>query len=74
MFQYGQLENALFHVEHQHSDGSWGVLVPEGDPHDPAQGDPERDWQKGHVYVCMSCEERVRVSVPPTEGEAAGGG
>jgi hypothetical protein len=67
MFQYGQLSNALFQVQHQHSDGSWGTMEPEGDPHDPASLDPEQQWQRGHVYVCRSCEERVRIQVP--EGE-----
>jgi hypothetical protein len=66
MFQYGQLSNALFHVQHQHSDGSWGTLVPEPEhePHDPATLDPEQEWQRGHVFVCQSCEERVRISIP----------
>jgi hypothetical protein len=70
MFQYGQLSNALFYVQHQHSDGSWGTMVPEPEPdpehepHDPAQLDPEQEWQRGHVYVCQSCEERVRIMVP----------
>lgn len=73
MFQYGQLGNALFRVEHQHSDGSWGAMEPEeaAEHHDPAAHDPEREWQRGHVYICRSCGERVRVSAgegdPPAE-------
>jgi hypothetical protein len=70
MFQYGQLSNALFYVQHQHSDGSWSAMVPEQDPdpehdpHDAAQLDPEQEWQRGHVYACTSCQERVRIMVP----------
>ena len=33
-------------------------------PDDAAQLDPEQEWQRGHVYVCESCAERVRVMVP----------
>jgi hypothetical protein len=72
MFQYGQLSNTLFNVQHQHSDGSWGTMVPEHDPHDPAQLDPELEWQRGHVYVCTSCQERVRVSIPEEPQQATG--
>ncbi len=69
MFQYGQLSNTLFFVQHQHEDGSWGTMTPEQpdpehEPHDPAQLDPEQEWQRGHIYVCESCEERVRIMVP----------
>ena len=70
MFQYGQLSNTLFYVQHQHGDGQWGNMIPEQDPdpehapHDPAQLDPEQEWQRGHIYVCESCHERVRIMVP----------
>ncbi|HEX7347945.1 MAG TPA: hypothetical protein VF253_14245 [Candidatus Limnocylindrales bacterium] len=62
---YGQPSAALFRVEHQHNDGTWSTLEPaERDPHDSAEYDPERDWGRGHVYVCTSCQERVRVLGP----------
>ena len=66
MFQYGQRSNVLFEVEHQHSDGSWGRLAPDEkvQHHDPAGHDPEQQWQRGHIYVCTSCEERGRITVP----------
>jgi hypothetical protein len=34
------------------------------EPHDPAELDPEQEWQRGHVYVCSACQERVRIIVP----------
>ena len=73
MFQYGQLPNALFFVEHQHSDGTWARLEPEHEraPHDAADIDPEKEWERGHVYVCRACQERVRVTVQ--EGEQSAG-
>jgi hypothetical protein len=72
MFQYGQLGNALFQVQHQHSDGSWGTMEPEEqEHHDPAEHDPEREWERGHVFICRSCGERVRVTMP--EGDAPTG-
>jgi len=57
-------------VEHQHSDGSWGELELQ-DPHAPE--DPERGWGKGHIYVCRSCKETVRISAEATEDEAGAG-
>ncbi len=73
MFQYGQLGNALFQVEHQHSDGSWGALErEEGEEHHATSAhDPERDWNRGHIYLCRSCGEKVRVSLPEADGSAA---
>lgn len=65
MFQYGALAEGL-RIEHQHADGSWSVMEPE-EAHDPAQRDPERDWERGHVYVC-ACGEAVRVMVPGEAG------
>ena len=71
---YGQPSAALFRVEHQHNDGTWSALQPaEHDPHDPAEKDPERDWDRGHVYVCTSCQERVRVLRPRPEDPAQAG-
>ena len=68
---YGQPSAALFRVEHQHSDGTWSTLRPvEHDPHDAAEYDPERDWGRGHVYVCSSCQERVRVLGPRPDDPA----
>jgi hypothetical protein len=65
---YGSPAAALFQVEHQHSDGTWSTLRPEStDPHDAAGSDPEREWDRGHVFVCTSCQERVRVIGPRQE-------
>jgi hypothetical protein len=68
MFQYGMVAGSLM-VEHQHADGSWAALEPREDARDPAELDPERDWNRGHVYVCPRCGETVRVSV--TDDRAA---
>jgi hypothetical protein len=59
MFQFGALAGGL-RVEHRHSDGSWSVME-QRDPHDAAAVDPEREWDRGHVYLC-SCGEEVRLS------------
>jgi hypothetical protein len=44
--------------------------------HDSAGSDPEREWDRGHVYICTSCEERVRVigaaTVPDDQGRTQG--
>lgn len=70
---HGQPSAALFQVEHQHNDGTWSTLRPaQHDPHDQAEYDPEREWDRGHVYICTSCEERVRILGPrPEQGAEA---
>lgn len=48
-------------LNHRHEDGSWGRLEPRPTHHDPADHDPERDWSKGQLYVCATCDEEVMV-------------
>jgi hypothetical protein len=75
MFQYGPITEVELRIQHQHNDGSWSELEPEQEPHDPAQLDPEQEWQRGHVYICSKCQERVRIigrKAAPTEGSGAG--
>ena len=62
MFQYGIVAGSL-QIEHQHDDGTWATMEPRDDVRDPAEVDPERDWNRGHVFVCPRCAEMVRVSV-----------
>jgi hypothetical protein len=67
---YGHPAAALFQIEHQHSDGTWSGLQPVGtEAHDSAASDPEREWDRGHVYICTTCEERVRVIGPAPEAQ-----
>lgn len=47
-------------LQHRHADGSWSQLEAAG--HDPASGDPERDWLNGQLFVCKNCGEEVRIS------------
>jgi hypothetical protein len=63
----GLMGEALFRLEHRHSDGSWERLEPRVH-HDPAEHDPETGWADGDVYVCPSCDERVRVRYPVEGG------
>lgn len=73
MFQSGPLSEPLFAVQHQHGDGTWAPMEPEGDHLDPAEHDPERDWLRGHVYICRACKERVRIAAPKSEGSTEAG-
>lgn len=72
MFQYGAVVEGL-RIEHQHADGSWATMErEEAEEHvDPGEHDPERDWLRGHVYVCRACGERVRLSGPSEPSEDA---
>jgi hypothetical protein len=72
MFQYGIVASGL-KVEHQHADGSWVALEPQ-DVRDPSEVDPERDWNRGHVYICPRCAESVRISASDAQGEAPAAG
>jgi hypothetical protein len=64
MLQFGPLVGGQLIVQHQHADGTWANMeADDGGHHDPAQHDPEREWQKGHVYICRRCAERVKVMI-----------
>ena len=65
MFQYGVVAGAL-NIKHHHDDGSWAEMEPR-DAHDVARLDEERDWQRGHVYVCKQCQETIAVSPPEAD-------
>jgi len=41
---------------------------------DPSEVDPERDWNRGHVYICPRCAESVRISASDAQGEAPAAG
>ena len=72
MFQYGIVASGL-KVEHQHAGGEWVELEPQ-DVRDPSEDDPERDWNRGHVYICPRCAESVRISASDAQGEAPAAG
>jgi hypothetical protein len=67
MFQLSGLATAL-RLEHRHNDGSWSPLEPRPSHHDSADHDPERDWANGHIFVCTTCSEEVRVTEARGEG------
>jgi hypothetical protein len=67
MFQLGQLAGRGPVFEHRHSDGSWNPLEPVRGHHDPAEHDPERQWEHGQIFRCKVCEEEIRVSLDPSE-------
>ncbi len=63
MYDYRDLQ-----IFHDHGDER---VAFHREPHDPAELDPERSWQKhGVVFKCDRCEEKVRV-LPVDELEQA---
>jgi hypothetical protein len=54
---------ANLRLRHLHDDGTWGMLTPTPTHHDPADHDPERDWARGRIYACTTCDEQVMVSL-----------
>ena len=55
-------EELSFRLQHQHDDGSWGTFEPTAPHHSPTDHDPEREWGKGTIYKCTSCDEQLLVS------------
>lgn len=47
--------------QHRHDDGSLGTFEPEPSHHSPTDHDPERDWAKGTIYKCTTCDEEIVV-------------
>ena len=65
-----QMREAVFRLEHRHSDGSWSPLERRPQHHDAAEHDPERTWTGGQLYACPDCDEQVIVRGPVgTDGE-----
>jgi hypothetical protein len=62
-----RMGEALFRLEHRHSDGRWERLEPR-EAHDPAALDPEKAWEGGRIYACPTCDEQVRVRESPGTG------
>ena len=58
-----------YRIEHQHRDGSWGLMEEESTPlhHTPAEHDPERGWLRGRIFRCRSCSETLTIT-PGAEG------
>ncbi len=69
MFQLQGLITPRF--EHSHGGDSWHAMEEVSAGHDTAEHDPERQWSKGRVFKCSTCEDSIRV-VLPEEGEATG--
>jgi hypothetical protein len=69
---YTRFAELSFELEHRHNDGSWSRL--ERATHDPAQNDPEREWNNTELYACSRCDEQVRVRhTEALEGGSLGG-
>jgi hypothetical protein len=60
-------------IKHHHDDGSWAEMEPR-DAHDAAGLDEERDWQRGHVYVCRECQETIAISPAEADPSASNAG
>ena len=61
-------------LKHRHDDGSWGSFAPVPPHHSPTDHDPERDWAKGTIYRCTTCDEEVLVTPNEDPGAPRGRG
>ena len=69
MFQAAQFE--LARLEHNHGNNDWHEMNEVSGDHDAAGSDPERQWARGRIYRCSTCEDEIRVVMPdpsPIEG------
>jgi hypothetical protein len=62
LFQLSGIDLARF--EHHHGGTEWHDMNEVSASHSSAESDPERDWQRGKVYRCSTCEDEIRVSLP----------
>jgi hypothetical protein len=67
-----RLQELSLRLRHQHDDGTWGQFEPRPSHHDPAEHDPERDWARGTIYKCGTCDEEITVSTVEDPGKARG--
>jgi hypothetical protein len=58
--------------QHRHGDGSLGRFERVASDHDVADHDPERDWGKGTLYRCTTCDEEIVVAHEEDTGTARG--
>lgn len=61
-----RLLDALGRVEHRHGD-SWHPMEAERTPHDASATDRERDWERGRIFRCTTCDDEIRVLPPESE-------
>ena len=62
MFQLQGLMVPRF--EHSHGGDEWHVMDEVEPGHDSAEHDPERQWQRGRVFKCSTCDDSIRVVLP----------
>jgi hypothetical protein len=73
VFQSAQFE--LSRLEHHHGGDSWHDMYEVSEAHDSAESDPERQWARGRIFRCSTCEDEIRVSgtdPAPIEGARTG--
>jgi hypothetical protein len=61
---------SAYRIEHQHRDGNWGLMEEDGPTplhHTSAEHDPERNWLRGRIFRCKTCDASVTI-VPGSEG------
>ena len=72
MFQSSAIE--LERLQHHHGGNEWHDMEAVSSGHDSAGADPERNWVRGRIFRCKSCEDEVLLLPPdpvPVEGAIA---
>jgi len=58
----------LGRIQHGHGNDEWHDMVEVETDH--PENDPERDWGRGRIFRCTTCEDEIRV-ISPDESVAA---
>ena len=59
-----------YRLEHRHNDGSYAPMQEQPLHHGAAEHDPERQWGRGRIFRCTTCDEAVTL-LPADEPGAA---
>ena len=54
----------LGRMQHSHGHGDWHDMVEVETAPDSAESDRERDWQRGRIFRCTTCEDEIRIVNP----------
>jgi hypothetical protein len=61
-----RMRAAEYRISHRHKDGAWGEMRPV--EHSSVEHDPERQWGRGRLFKCTSCEEWAVIQQADEDG------
>jgi len=62
----------LTRIQHSHGKNDWHDMNDVTPAHDSAEEDPEREWSRGRIYRCSTCEDEIKITLPESERPLGG--